>query len=246
MPEEIRELGKVMRVTSSQVIGRREYRTGSIDASSHEVVTVFSRWGKVAAASTATTLIDRFGCELLIFTGVAGAASAEVQLGDIVIADRLVQHDVDASGTGYFKRFEIPLLDEQIFDVDASLVDAATSAAKDFAQSLPSPEISAALLESFGLSVPQVHRGLIASGDQFINREEYVAELSDLLGPIACVEMEGAAVAQVAFEHGVPLIVIRSISDRADGNAHLDFPRFVADLASHYSAGIVTRLLAAL
>ena len=97
--------------------------------------------------------------------------------------------------------------------------------------------------ETLGLRPPQVHTGLIASGDQFVNSADDVATLRHHLPGVLAVEMEGAAVAQVCEAFGVPYAVLRTISDRADASAHLDFERFVRSVASPYSLAIVTALL---
>ena len=103
--------------------------------------------------------------------------------------------------------------------------------------------LSAVHLDALGLSLPQVHQGLIISGDQFIHAATTCAALRQALPGALAVEMEGAAVAQVCHDFGVPFAVIRTISDRADDTAHVDFPRFVSAVASHYSLAIVQALL---
>lgn len=236
MIEEVQHLREALFITRETTIGPRTFYEGTLWE--HDVVLGFSRWGKVAAASTATTMIDRFAAELLIFTGVAGSATQDVRIGDVVIAERLIQHDMDASPTNLFERFEIPGTKQKYFEVSPHLVALAASSASSFLGEEP-PES----LASFSIGSPSIHRGTIASGDQFMASTEKLGELRIAIDSLKCVEMEGAAVAQVAYEHNVPLIVVRSISDNADHSAHLDFPRFVAEVASHYSHGIVKRIL---
>ncbi|PMY01486.1 5'-methylthioadenosine/S-adenosylhomocysteine nucleosidase, partial [Pseudomonas sp. GW460-13] len=91
----------------------------------------------------------------------------------------------------------------------------------------------------FGVAAPALHHGMIASGDQFIGSPAAVTELRERLPGLLAVEMEGAAVAQVCHEYGVPYAVMRTISDRADDSAHVDFAAFLKDVASHYSSGVL-------
>jgi adenosylhomocysteine nucleosidase len=215
-------------------IAHRDYHQGTLCG--NDVVVVFSRWGKVAAASTVTTLIERFGVETVIFTGVAGAVSRQLNVGDIVIADQLIQHDFDASGTGLFPRFELPLIGLTHIPVEESLVGAAMQSATDFLKSWDP--------KAHGYDMtPKVRRGTIGSGDVFMADTARIQELEILIPGILAVEMEGAAVAQVCHEYGIPFAIIRTISDKADHTAGVDFLQFVGDVASYYSLGIVERMV---
>lgn len=238
MIEEVHHLVEEMRLEHKEVAGGKTYYRGELWGK--QVVLAFSKWGKVAAASTATTMIDRMGCELLIFTGVAGSARQEIKIGDVVIADRLIQHDMDVTASRLFEKFEVPGLGRKYFDVEPKHVKLTQQASRDF---LDQDTDLAAHLAPFEIKSPRLHVGTIASGDQFIGSAEKLTEMREEIEGIACVEMEGAAVAQVAFEHKVPVIVIRSISDNADHSAHVDFPKFVEQVASYYSHGIVKNLL---
>jgi len=238
MIEEVQHLVEDMSSQQKEMIGGKTYYRGSLWG--HDVVLAFSKWGKVAAASTATVLLDRYGCDILIFTGVAGSARQDVKIGDVIIADKLIQHDMDVSASTWFEKFEVPGLKLKYFPVRNQHVDQAREAATTFFSEDPKlPEH----LQPFGILVPTVHTGTIASGDQFIGSLEKLAEMRSEIEGLACVEMEGAAVAQVAYEHQVSVIVIRSISDNADHTAHVDFPKFVEQVASYYSRGIVKNLL---
>lgn len=191
------------------------------------VVLALSRIGKVAAATTATTLIEAFGVQRLIFTGVAGGIGPGVQVGDVVVAQEFVQHDMDASPL--FPRYEIPLYGRERFACDAALVRSLLGATQ-------------AGLRQLGLPVT-VHQGLIASGDRFVSAAEEARSLHAALSeaghaPLA-VEMEGAAVAQVCHDYGIPYAAMRTISDRADDTAHVDFPKFVREVASRYALAIL-------
>ena len=237
MPEELSALLQAM-PPGQQV--QRAGRTFWLSSwCGHEVVAVLSRIGKVAAATTATLLADAFGVGQIWFTGVAGGLGADVRVGDVVVADALLQHDLDVSPL--FPRFEVPGLGVSRLHPPAALtervVDAVESALGDVAD--------AAALRRLGLSMPRVHRGLIVSGDQFVSSGQDAETLRNHLPDALAVEMEGAAVAQVCVAFGLPYVVMRTISDRADGSAHVDFTRFVDTVASQYALAIVTALLRA-
>ena len=216
-------------------IALRDYTAGTIHG--HDCVIVLARVGKVAAATTATALIERFGADRLIFTGVAGGVAPGLRIGDIVIADALVQHDLDARP--FFRRHEIPLLGTSHCATDAGLTDRLEAAARAFLDGPMRQRISPEVCERFGLDRPRVHRGLIASGDQFIGSAAGVAALREALPDALAVEMEGAAVAQVCHEYGIPFAIMRTVSDTADEQAHQDFPAFLVEVASHYAHGIL-------
>ncbi|HRQ28760.1 MAG TPA: 5'-methylthioadenosine/adenosylhomocysteine nucleosidase [Saprospiraceae bacterium] len=222
-------------------VGVRTFITGKIK--DQEVVVVFSRMGKVAASTTATILIERFHVKVIVFSGVAGAISHKLKIGDIVISEQLVQYDMDASALPEFGKFEIPLLGKGFLDSNCGLVDKAQKAAIDYVREDLVNDVGKKTLHSFGIEKPQVYRGLIGSGDQFIASKEASEQLRSDLPELLCVEMEGAAVAQVAVENEIPFVVVRTISDRADHDAHLDFPIFVDQIASHFTCGVVKRLL---
>jgi adenosylhomocysteine nucleosidase len=241
MAEEVSQLRHHMTETQSESRGMREYVTGELHGKS--VTLVFSRWGKVAASSTATTLVERYGVDCLVFTGVAGALDPALNVGDIVVADTLVQHDMDASVLPGIEKFEIPLLGVARFKVDESYVSAARSAAEAYLAENLRGDVSSDVLDEFHISAPQVATGTIASGDQFIADDKVVQRLRGALPGLRCVEMEGAAVAQVAHEHSIPCVVLRTISDKADHSAVVDFPQFVAKIASHFTCGSVLHLV---
>lgn len=204
------------------------------------VVLALSGMGKVAAATTATVLVERFGVARIVFTGVAGGLGDGVRVGDVVVALDYVQHDMDVSPL--FKRWHVPGYAGVRLPCNAELSAHLSGAVN-------------ACLESSRSNFyahpdgrpPQLHQGLIASGDQFVTsaqvsralREPLVAAGHDVLA----VEMEGAAVAQVCLDYGVPFAAMRTISDRADDDAHVDFPVFVQTVASCYADHIVRQLL---
>ena len=202
--------------------GMRDYTVGKLW--NVDTVAVLSRIGKVAAAMTAATLVERFGVTHILFTGVAGSADFNVRVGDIVVGESLVQHDMDASPL--FPRFEVPLTGLSHLPSDLEMSSRLAAAAGRFLE---------------GENGPVLHRGLIGSGDQFINDGVRLAALKNALPGLLAVEMEGAAVAQVCFELGIPFAVIRTISDNANESAATDFMHFVKTVASRYAFGIIER-----
>src|SRR5262245_431400 len=240
MREEIQSLVAELGAADQAIhSGMRTYHRGRLWG--QPVVLVFSRWGKVAAAATAAHLIARFGVEEVIFSGVAGAADPAVHVGDVVIADKLYQHDMDARP--FFPRHEIPLLGVTAFETEPQRRQAAVAAAHQFlTEGLPAL-LSSIQLAQFHIARPKVVEGDVASGDKFFANKEELAELKRRLPWVACVEMEGAAVARVCHECGVPFQVIRTVSDSANDAAPIDFPKFVERVASVYSRGILRHLL---
>jgi adenosylhomocysteine nucleosidase len=188
------------------------------------VVAVLSRIGKVAAATTAALLIERFKVDRIVFTGVAGGLAKGVERGDVVIADAFMQHDLDASPI--FPKYEVPLYGCDRFPTDAALTRDLAAAVR---RALPGT---------------RVHRGLVASGDRFVSTTAESLALQAALPGALAVEMEGAAIAQVCHDFGVPFAAVRTISDRADDEAHGDFVSFIREVASRHSAAIVENFLA--
>lgn len=201
-----------------------------------DVVLALCGIGKVAAATTATLLIDRFGARTLLFTGVAGGLGREVRVGDVVVADALLQHDMDASPL--FPRWEVPLTGRARFATCDRWRDALNVACDAVLADPP------AALGALGLGPPRRHQGLVISGDRFVATSAESAALRAALPDALAVEMEGAAIAQVCADFGCSLAVLRTISDRADDQAHTDFGRFVAEVAAEYARDIVLHALA--
>jgi adenosylhomocysteine nucleosidase len=216
----------------------RDFHLGHLHG--RPVVLVLSRIGKVAAAITATLLIERFGVERMVFTGVAGGLGP-AQVGDVVVARELLQHDMDASPL--FRRHEVPLSGRSRFTVDVALADALADAARAVLadpHAAFGPEAAA-----LGVTAPRLHQGLIISGDRFVATAPESRELAARLPDALAVEMEGAALAQVCHDCGVPFAVLRTVSDRADDSAHVDFMQFIDAVAARASASIVTHWLLA-
>lgn len=240
--EEQQGLVEAMQGATKLIHGMRAYTHGQLFGI--DAVCVLSRIGKVAAATTATMLVEKFGVTHILFTGVAGAGDSGVAVGDIVVADALVQYDMDASPL--FPQFEVPLTGLSHFPSDAHLSGLVAGAAAQFLDTDFIPAIDPAERALFRLHKPRIHRGLIGSGDRFVSCRTHLSQLNNSLSGLLAVEMEGAAVAQVCFELGVPFAVIRTISDNANEDAALDFMRFVKSVAARYAFQIARRTCLAL
>lgn len=206
----------------------------------HAVVAVLSRIGKVAAATTATVLLERFQVDTLVFTGVAGGMGLGVRVGDVVVANGFVQHDMDASPL--FPRHEVPLYGRARFETDVNL-SAQLAEAGQQVLAKAAQHLGAGTLADFQLDSPRVHQGLVISGDRFVATSTESQALRLALSDALAVEMEGAAVAQVCHDYAVPFAAVRTISDRADDAAHTDFNRFIREVASRYSLAILSQWL---
>lgn len=213
MDEEIeRYLEQMEHVKEKQRAGLTYYLGNFLD---QPVVVCKSGVGKVNASVCTQIMIDDYHVSSVIVTGVAGGVDPELEIGDIVISTDCVQHDVDASAleTLGVQRGEIPFTDTSVFIADETLI---------------------ALAQKSGqrLSGVKVKTGRVLSGDQFIADREQVDALYHMFGG-ACVEMEGAAVGHVCHLNAVPFVIIRSLSDKADGSAHINFVEFTQIAAKH-------------
>ena len=217
MHEELAAVLALMPDERKQVAAGREFWLGHLQG--QQVIAVLSRIGKVAAATTATVLIERFGVSRIVFTGVAGGLAAGVNVGDVVVADSFLQHVLDASPI--FPKYQVPLYGTDRFAAD--------------------PGLSERLAQAAQMALPGVrlHRGLVVSGDRFVATTAESRALQADLPQALAVEMEGAAIAQVCHDYGVPFAAVRTVSDRADDDAHRDFSRFIQEVASRHSAAIV-------
>jgi MTA/SAH nucleosidase len=187
-----------------------------------DVVIVQCGIGKVNAGICVQILADLFQVDAVINTGVAGSLRAEINIGDIVVSTDACEHDMDVTALGY-KQGIIPQMKESFFKADRQLVEAAIEVCREV-----NPDIN-------------VYEGRVLSGDQFISGEEIKNKLIDLFDG-SCTEMEGAAIAHAAFLNEIPYVVIRAISDKADGSAHMDYPEFERAAAAH-SAKLVENLV---
>lgn len=217
--------------------GRRFHR-GELQG--EPVVLVLCGIGKVAAATTATLLAERHGADRLVFTGVAGGLGEGVCIGDAVLATELVQHDMDARPL--FPRYEVPLTGRSHFPACATLNAELAQATRTV---LDRPAHWGDEAIALGVRTPRLHHGLVLSGDRFVSTREESEALRAALPAALAVEMEGAALAQVCHDLGLPFAVLRTISDRADDTAHLDFGRFIQAVAAQASAAIIDTWLKA-
>jgi len=232
MPEEMDKI--IAAIGNKEIIerGSRIYYRG--DLFGQNVVAVFSRWGKVAAATTVANLILEFNVDRIVFTGVAGAVSPDLHVGDIVIAQRLFQHDMDARPL--MRRFEIPLTGKTSYEIPQQNVEIMSRAVHNF---LKNDKDFRKILSEQSILHPKLLVGDIASGDLFISSTAMKNALLKNLPSVVCAEMEGAAVAQVCDDYGVPLVVVRVISDSADEEAHVSAIGFVNQHAGDYSLSIL-------
>lgn len=236
MHEEMQSILAVLHVSKKLEIGKRTYYQGRLF--DQDIVLVFSRWGKVAAAATVTQLINSFSPSEIIFSGVAGAITHQLNIGDVVLGTHLVQHDMDASPL--YKKMEIPLLDKTTFaSTDSKQLSKATQQFISQYNHFFSQEVQ----EKYKIKTPKYIKGLILSGDQFVNSKSKIKALKSQAPDALCVEMEGAAVAQVCYEYGIPFQIIRVISDKADDNSHIDFPKFAKEIAGKYALEILRNYL---
>ena len=238
MAQEIDEVKAMLTEKTNVRIANREFVVGKLNGV--RCVVAFSKWGKVAATITATLLIQEFAVTDLFFIGTAGALADDLKVGDIVVSKRLVQHDLDARPM--LSRFELPLLNRIYVNSDPGLTELAGRAITNLLAQGVEKMVGKDAVREFKLN-PTLHFGDVASGDQFINSDEKRQEILDLLPDLQCVEMEGAAVAQVCLEFGTPFTVVRIISDTADHNARIDFNKFILEVANAYSRAIVGEIL---
>ena len=193
------------------------------------VILALAGVGKVSAATTAAMLIERHQVQRIVFTGVAGAVASHVEVGDVVVGEAYLQHDMDARPL--FPRYEIPYTSISRHSADAKLVALVLEA------------LGAVSSWANGLKALKTHRGLIISGDRFVSSSEEVSRLRSELPEALCVEMEGAAIAQVCQDYNIPFVAVRSISDKADDSAHVDFPQFVKEVAGPLAVKLIDELM---
>ncbi len=204
MDEEVAKLKEKMeQVTISKKASMDFYR-GSL--SGREVVVVRSGIGKVNAGICTQILVDDYGIDAVINTGIAGSLNADIDIGDIVLSTDAVQHDMDAQGFGY-EPGVIPRMETSVFLADETLRTLAEESCRRV-----NPDI-------------QVFSGRVVSGDQFISDRKKKEMIGGQFHGF-CTEMEGAAVAQAAYLNQIPFLIIRAISDKADDSATEDYPAF--------------------
>ena len=211
MDEEVAKIKEQMSdVTITKTAGM-EFFEGKLGGK--DCVVVRSGIGKVNAGMCTQILADKFGVDAVINTGIAGSLRAEINIGDVVLSTDALQHDMDATGFGY-KPGQIPRVDTLSFKADEKLIRLAEECCRRV-----NPEIG-------------VFRGRVVSGDQFISSREKKNQLTEMFGGY-CTEMEGAAIAQAAYLNGIPFLIIRAISDKADDSAGMDYATLEAKAIEH-------------
>ncbi len=211
MEEEVAALIQQMEGVEKKTMAGMTFYKGILWKQS--AVVVQSGIGKVNMAICTQILADVYHVDCVINTGVAGALKKEINVGDIVISDEAMQHDMDVTGLGY-ERGVIPGLETSVFKADPKLIAMAKEACE-----IVNPEL-------------QVFVGRVVTGDQFIADDETRAELAGTFGGY-CSEMEGAAMAQTAALNDIPFVVIRAISDKADDSASVDYKTFEEEAIVH-------------
>lgn len=198
MPEELEAIVASIDQPRPTHSAGRHHLIGQI--AGQDVLAAFSRWGKVAAASTTSHLLTAYKPTAVVFTGIAGALRTDLDVGDLVLAEALVQHDLDARP--FFPRTQVPLLGLDAIATDRRLTD----------------ELHRTLTASLAGKAARARlwRGVVATGDQVIGSSTDRMRVLEAAPSALCVEMEGAAVAQVCHDFGVPFACLRMISDRAD------------------------------
>ena len=219
MPEEIEPLLKELNPKKIEFANNKFYFA---EFANHELIIAYSKIGKVNSALTATLMIEKFGAEKLIFTGVAGALKDGFKIGDLLYATKVVQHDLDITAFGHPFGFvpESPIFVE----TDENLNKIAVSVAKELGINLKN--------------------GIVASGDQFICDEERKSWIERTFDASA-VEMEGASVAQVCYALNTPFFMLRAISDEAGSKAEFDFDEFMvksAEISARFALKMVENL----
>lgn len=211
MEEEIEILKQRMDAEEKKRLASMDFYSGTYGG--REVVIVRSGIGKVNAAVCTQILADIFEVDMIINTGVAGSLDAAINIGDIVLSVDALQHDVDATVFGY-EPGVIPRMQSSVFQADGHLVELAREIC-----SKVNPEIG-------------VHTGRVVSGDQFVSDPIVKDRLANTFNG-SCTEMEGAAIAQAAYLNHIPFLIIRAISDKADGSAQMDYGEFEAKAIEH-------------
>ncbi len=211
MEEEVSALKEQMTEVSVTKKAGMEFCRGMLNGK--PVVVVRSGIGKVNAGICTQILVDDYHVDCVINTGIAGSLKSVIDIGDIVVSTDTVQHDMNAVGFGY-PLGQIPRMDTLAFPADQKLIELACQVCREV-----NPEI-------------QVYAGRVVSGDQFVSDKESKERIKTNFDGF-CTEMEGAAIAQAAYLNGIPYVVLRAISDKADDSATVDYPAFEREAIRH-------------
>ncbi|EWY42039.1 MTA/SAH nucleosidase [Skermanella stibiiresistens SB22] len=242
IPDEIAHFGSSFTETATRTLAGLTFREGTLEG--RPTVMVESGIGKVNAAVVSTLLAEIFDCHALLFSGVAGGLDPALGIGDVVIATRLVQHDYGALVEGRIRTYQPGIPPLPGFDDTHGYALAPELEAKVRA-TLNGIALPAFDAKATGAAprVPALHFGTILTGDTFLNCEETRERLHRDFGQALAIEMEGAAVAQVAERYGIPCLVVRSLSDLAGADSHMDFASFCG-AAAEGAAVLIRRLVA--
>ncbi|KOP83532.1 5'-methylthioadenosine nucleosidase [Bacillus sp. FJAT-21945] len=222
MEEEVTLLREKIEDKTQEVVAGCEYTSGKMDGV--DVVLLRSGIGKVNAALSTAILLERYKPDYVINTGSAGGFNPQLNVGDVVISTEVRHHDVDVTVFGY-EYGQVPQL-PPAFEANSRLIQVAEECAKE-------------------IKDIQVVRGLIATGDSFMNDPARVEFIRDKFTDLQAVEMEAAAIAQVSYQFGTPFVVIRSLSDIAGKESDVSFDQFLEKAALH-SADLVMKIVAAM
>jgi adenosylhomocysteine nucleosidase len=222
MQEEVETLLAQMENKTATTVAGSTFYEGKLSGLS--AVVVQCGIGKVNAALCVQILSDRFGVTHVVNTGIAGSLCAELDIGDLVISEDAMYHDFDCVHFGY-PFGKVPGMDVTAFPADPGMMALAMEAAQQ-------------------VHPGHVTSGRVASGDQFI-ASEAVKEKIIANTQAICTEMEGAAIAQTAYRNGIPFVILRAISDKADHSVEMDYPTFEKQ-AAHRCAAVTLKLAAAM
>lgn len=211
MEEEVEQLKDKMSDVKVCREASMDFYTGQLEGK--ECVVVRSGIGKVNAAVCTQILINKYDVKMVINTGIAGSLRSEINVGDIVISTDAMQHDVDVRGFGYDFGV-IPQMETSVFKAEDKITNLAYKISKNISTDI------------------ETHLGRIVSGDQFISDKEKKEWLSSQFGAY-CTEMEGGAIAHTAYLNQIPFLILRAISDKADGSAEVDYESFKEKAISH-------------
>ena len=214
MREEIETLVEQLTEVKRTEYARSTYYEGKLEGL--DVVVVQCGVGKVNAAMCVQTLCNCYQVTHVVNTGVAGSLSAELDIGDLVVSRDAMYHDFDCNYVGY-PTGQVPGMDVIAFPADDKLMACAFAAAEQ-------------------VNPGHTKMGRVASGDQFVASKELKERIISITGAL-CTEMEGAAIAQTAYRNGVPFVILRAISDKADDSAEMDYPTF-EKIAAHRCAAV--------
>ena len=218
MKIEVETLVEKMENVSVSTHAGSDYYEGTLEGL--DAVVVQCGVGKVNAAMCAQILCSCYGVTHLVNTGVAGSLNAALDIGDLVVSQDAMYHDFDCGPVGY-PAGKVPGMDVTAFPADKNLMDYAFAAAE-------------------AVNPGHTKIGRVASGDQFVAEKGLKEKIISVTQGL-CTEMEGAAIAQTAYRNGIPFVILRAISDKADDSAEMDYPTF-EKIAAHRCAEVTMKL----